>query len=83
MRAVELLEESEESDWSPLTPQEVAKNLKDQIERLERNEKIDTHLLEVEFAVTSTLQEISMTNGWSKEYLKLAAEFDEEIEKIK
>ena len=82
IKTIELLNKSEESDWSPLTPKEVIKNLETQLEKLEKNEKIDRLLLEVEFAPTSTIQEISMANGWSSEYLKLSSKFDKEITKI-
>lgn len=82
IKTIEFLNQSEESDWSPLTPKEVIKNLEIQLERLERNEKTDQLLLEVEFAPTSTIQEISMANDWSDEYLKLSSKFDKEITKI-
>ena len=36
----------------------------------------------IEFAVTSTYQELSMSNGWSDHYLKLAEKFDKVYEKI-
>ncbi len=81
-KTIELLNQSKESDWSPLTPKKVVKNLETQIEKLERNEKIDRLLLEVEFAPTSAIQEISMANGWEHEYLKLSSKFDKEIAKI-
>ena len=82
-KTIELLNQSIESVWSPLSPVEVIKNLEIQIEKLERNEKIDILKLEVEFAPTSTIQEISIANGWSSKYLKLSSKFDKEIAKIK
>lgn len=36
----------------------------------------------IEFAVTSTYQELSMSNGWSNEYLKLSEKFDKVYEEI-
>ena len=36
----------------------------------------------IEFAVTSTYQELSMSNGWSDDYLKLAEKFDKVYEEI-
>ncbi len=39
--------------------------------------------LNMEFAPTSTYQEISLSNGWAGEYLKLAEQFDKIYEKIK
>lgn len=39
--------------------------------------------LNLEFAPTSTYQEISLSNGWADEYIKLAEQFDKLYEKIK
>jgi len=39
--------------------------------------------LNMEFAPTSTYQEISLSNGWGDEFLKLAERFDKLYEKIK
>ena len=37
----------------------------------------------MEFAPTSTYQEISLSNGWGNEFLKLADQFDKLYEKIR
>ena len=39
--------------------------------------------LNMKFAPTSTYQEISLSNGWAEEYIKLAEQFDKLYEKIK
>lgn len=39
--------------------------------------------LSVEFAPTSSIQEHSLANGWSKEYLSISEEFDKIQLKIK
>lgn len=39
--------------------------------------------LNMEFAPTSTYQEISLSNGWAEEYLKLAEQFDNLYQKLK
>jgi hypothetical protein len=39
--------------------------------------------LNMEFAPTSTYQEISLSNGWSEDFLKLAEQFDKLYEAIK
>lgn len=75
----EFLQQSQDTSWSPLTPQEVTRHLKLQIKNLNQNEKIDTNLLKVEFAPTSTIQEIAMANGWHNAYLKLASQFDKAV----
>ena len=36
--------------------------------------------LKLEFAPTGNLQELSISNGWGKEFLKIAEEFDDVIE---
>lgn len=83
IEVIDYLNQSQNSDWSPLTPKELVKNLEVQIGKLERNEKVDKNLLRIEFAPTSTIQEISMANGWSDEYLNLSLQFDKEIIKLK
>ncbi|MGV6830525.1 MAG: hypothetical protein ACWA5P_03055 [bacterium] len=81
-KIVVLLEQSEASDWSPLTPQEVANNLEIQIENLEFNQPIDKDALVLEFLATSTIQEIAMANNWHNTYLKLSTKFDKIIAKF-
>jgi hypothetical protein len=71
-RACVLLDRSEESVWSPLSPAEVAENLRQAIGRLVRGDAVDYGTLRLEFAPTSTIQEIAMANGWHDEYLQLA-----------
>lgn len=84
-RVCELLDGSEESDWSPLTSRQVHKNLQRYIRRLKKGRKLwfwHKQFLGVEFEVASTLQEIAMTNGWHKEFNQLADKFDVLIEKV-
>jgi hypothetical protein len=52
------------------------------IERLELCDFETLNKIQVEFAPTCTYQELSMTNGWSVEYLKLAEEFDALFDKL-
>lgn len=73
---IELLMKSEASDWSPLNPEQVIDNLKSQIKKIKEGKELDMDLLKLEFASTSTIQEISMSNGWSDEYLVIASNFD-------
>jgi len=56
--------------------------LKDDIQRLAFCDFKALNKACVEFAPTSTYQELSMSNGWSKDYLKLAEEFDLLYDKI-
>ncbi len=71
-RTCALLDRSEESVWSPLSPAEVAANLRREIVKLSQGGAASRHVVGVEFAPTSTLQEIAMANGWQQEYMRLA-----------
>jgi hypothetical protein len=75
-RTCKLLDESKESDWSPLTPAEVAKKLREEIAAAKRGGAVDRLVVSVEFAPTSTIQEIAMANGWHDEYERLAQVVD-------
>lgn len=49
---------------------------------LEENNKAGLEFFQLLFLPTGTLQEISIQNGWSEQYLILAAEFDSIYEKV-
>jgi hypothetical protein len=49
---------------------------------LEENHKTGLEFFQLLFLPTGTLQEISIQNGWSEEYLKLATEFDTIYERV-
>lgn len=49
---------------------------------LEEKNREGLDFFQLLFFPTGTLQEISIQNGWSEEYLKLAAEFDSIYEKV-
>ncbi len=74
-----LVERSGESDWTPFTPVEVSTDLDIAISQLERGEALDGDHLKMLFAPTGPLQEISMSNDWTKEYLALSSKFDDLI----
>ena len=80
-RTCALLERSEESVWSPLSPVEVAENLRVAIRRLVRGEAVDYGNIRLEFAPTSTIQEIAMANGWHDEYMQLADVVDSHVDR--
>jgi hypothetical protein len=52
------------------------------INRLHQELLSDKLTLKVLFAPTGPIQEVSMSNGWSETYLKLAENFDNEIAKF-
>ena len=81
-RVCERLKYSKESDWSPLTPDQVRSNIESQMDLISKGVMIDKQKLIMEFLPTSTLQEISMQNDWGDEFLKLATKFDSLIENL-
>jgi hypothetical protein len=48
-----------------------------------KNENGTFSKLEILFAPTGSFQELSLTNGWGEEFLKLSEMFDYQIEKLK
>ncbi len=59
------------------------KELSQDIEKIRCCDFTTLEKVNIEFAVTSTYQELSISNGWSDEYLKLAEKFDRVYEEIK
>lgn len=55
---------------------ELLKELDELSEEVKKGELKSLGTLSMHFAPTSGFQELSMQNGWSKEYLKLADRFD-------
>jgi hypothetical protein len=80
-RTCALLERSQTAIWSPLTPAEVAENLRKAIHGLVHGEAVNYLTLRMEFAPTSTIQEIAMANGWHDDYLELARVVDGHVER--
>ena len=76
------LQHSDESVWSDLSPEEVIKKLNTKIERLSTGKSIVKNELIGLFLPTSSIQEISMENNWSNEYISLSEKFDELIIRI-
>jgi hypothetical protein len=59
------------------------KELSQDIEKIRCCDFTTLEKVNIDFAVTSTYQELSISNGWSDEYLKLAEKFDRVYEEIK
>lgn len=78
-QTIEHLAKSEASDWDPLTPSEVIRDIARANEAIANGRSIDKNTLKLHFAPTSSIQEIAMSNGWTNEYLKLAEQFDQQI----
>jgi hypothetical protein len=64
-----------------------AKQLRDEldanVQKLKLGDTSSLEELEILFLPTATLQEHAISNGWSDDYLKLAAEFDNLYSTIK
>ncbi len=59
-RTIELLKESEDSDWSSLTAGEIKEILVREVQKIKNNQDFDKLELAVLFAVTSNIQETAM-----------------------
>jgi hypothetical protein len=81
IKIIELIKDNI-SDCSDViwTKYETAKEFRDDLDRymarLKLNDKSCLEELNVLFAPTGYLQEHSISNGWSDEYVRLAAQFD-------
>ncbi len=65
------------------SPIELRQELEEIISLLSTNDYSKIHDLYVHFLPSSTFQEHSMSNGWSKEYLKLSSKFDKLYHRLK
>jgi hypothetical protein len=75
-RCRELASTSEDAASSATTVAQIIATLDRSIEALERGLEPDRDALCLLFAPTGALQETSIQNGWSVEYLLFSAEFD-------
>ncbi|MGE4158142.1 MAG: hypothetical protein AB7F75_03510 [Planctomycetota bacterium] len=70
------LKTSEDSVYAGRSVEQVVAILDSQIESIETSKTIDRMLLANIFGPTASIQEISMNNGWSKKYMKIADVID-------
>jgi hypothetical protein len=75
-----LSQASQDALWSSTSVSEIVAVLDRGIESLVHGGELNRNELKLLFAPTGALQETSMDNGWSDEYLLLSAEFDRLIE---
>jgi hypothetical protein len=76
-RVKELLTVSQESDWAALAPAAVITILDGELRSLKETGRLrDRTELASLFAPTAEIQEISIANRWSDEYLQLSSSFD-------
>lgn len=78
----EYLKKSEESIWAPDTPQDIIMFFDKTIKLIDEDKTIDINELEMLFGPTSSIQDLSIDNGWGEQYLDLSTAFDSNIGKI-
>lgn len=76
-RTLLLLQRSESSDWASLPVEEVIRQLKVELDKARNSQPLDTKKLEFLYAPTGSLQEISIENGWGKEFIEIADIIDQ------
>ena len=80
-RCRELCANSDDSDWSCMDVPDILKSLDAGLSAVSVDARPDVDELTLLFLPTGPLQETSMSNGWSDEFLTLSAEFDNLIAK--
>lgn len=78
---LQLLETSEDSDWSEMGVKEISEKLANAIVKLEQDKLPSKRSLKYLFLAAAPLQEIAMANGWSDQYIGLSSRFDVVCEK--
>jgi hypothetical protein len=75
------LESSQESDWTSFSPADVIAILDRELESLRSTSRLaDATELQFLFGPTAPIQEISMANNWSQEFLMLSKRFDDLVD---
>jgi hypothetical protein len=77
-KTIELLEDS---DWSNFTAIEIKEVLRGELYKIENNQEFDKLELAVLFAPTSNVQETAIQNDWYAEYLTIAGVIDKYTER--
>ena len=69
------------SSWKD--DKEAISEIQTHLEKIERGDYSHLFDLEVSFAPTGAIQEVSLSSGWGDEYLAVAELFDEEVRRAK
>jgi hypothetical protein len=72
-KALTFLRESKSSLYGSLTVEEVIHQLEDELDKRKKSQPVDIERIKFLFAPTGSIQEISIDNGWGKEFLEIAA----------
>ena len=68
------------SSWNDA--QEADAEIERQLQRIEQADYSDLFNLQVLYAPTGPIQEVSLSSGWGNEFLVVAARFDNEIQRL-
>ena len=74
---IELLGNSQSSDWAPMSVEEIIQELEAEIAKIKNSQPIDARLLGFLFAPTGAIQETSIDNGWGDDFLRISESIDE------
>ena len=75
-QTLSFLERSEDTVWSNLSVNETRNILEKMLCEIKNGRDFDKFELQIQFAPTGNIQEISLHNGWSQEYIKIAGTID-------
>lgn len=75
-KLLELVQHSQESAWASMEIDEIQKELGQYIKEIKVGNLKNLKKLQVLFAPTGPIQEISLDNGWGEQFVKLAGEID-------
>lgn len=75
-KALSFLRGSESSLYSSLTVEEVIRELEEHLDKWKKSQLVDIERLRFLFGPTGSIQEISIDNGWGKEFLEIAEAVD-------
>lgn len=78
-RTILFLRKSESSDWASLSIEEVIRQLKVELDKAGNPQSLDINRLRSLYGPTGSLQEISIDNGWGKEFIEIANIIDQFI----
>ncbi len=75
-KTLSFLRQSESSNWAGLSCEEVIKQLEVEMNKAKNSQIVDLHKLGYLYAPTSSIQEISIDNGWGNEFLEMSKIID-------
>jgi hypothetical protein len=74
---ISLLRNSQSSDWSSLSVEEIIRRLEAEVVKAKNSKPVDINLLDYLFAPTGVIQETSIDNGWGTKFLRISEVVDE------